>query len=261
MAESDQKYQVPILNSTLNVIELLSKSQKGMTLSELEVQSGISKTSLFRIISTLHDREYLVKDEKSKTFSLSRKFLSLGLLALNEHNIVELAIDDMRSLRDEATETVLIGVLINNEGVVLEQIPGTQPFRFVVDYGIRFNLHSSAGGKSILSYLPKKELDDVLNNIKLTAHNENTIVEENELRNEFARVRNCGYAVDFAEETEGVHCIGAPVFNQNGYPVAAVWVTGPSGRVKQHDFDKIGQRVKYYANNISERLGFKSGEN
>jgi DNA-binding IclR family transcriptional regulator len=253
-----KKNHVPILNHAINVIEVLSRNEKGISMPEVEKLCSISKTSAFRIITTLYDRDYVVRNETTKCYSLSRKLLSLGLSALNENNIVEEAIDNMRALRDFSRETVLIGVIVNNEGVVLEQILGNHPFRFSVDYGTRFNLFSTAGGKSILAFLPENEINKIVDEAKLVKYTENTIISKKKLLAELKMIREQGFAIDNAEETLGVHCVGAPVFNEKGYPIASIWTTGPSGRLTAERFSIIGNEVQKQALEISTKLGFKN---
>lgn len=258
MNQELKKNNVPILNHSLNIIEILSKNEIGMSISEIEKECGLSKSTAFRIITTLHDRDYVTRNELTKTYSLSRKLVNLGLSALNENNIVEEAIENMKEIRNFSRETVLIGVVVNNEGVVLEQVLGNQAFRFSVDYGTRFNLFSTAGGKSILAFLPEHEMKQIVEEGELQYFTENTIIDKKELYKELDEIKQKGYAIDRAEETLGVHCVGSPIFNQKGYPIASVWTTGPSGRLSEEKFNNIGNEVKRQALIVSQKLGFEN---
>jgi DNA-binding IclR family transcriptional regulator len=181
--------------------------------------------------------------------------LVLGYAAVSEHNLVEKALDVMRELRDEVKETVLIGMLVGTEGVVLDQVPGVHPVKFLIDPGMRFPLHADAPGKVFLAFLPESERESLLGRIELARYTDQTITRMEDLRRELEAVRVCGYAIDRAEMVEGCRCVSAPVFNHHGYPVAAIWVTGPSDRFRERDFPTIGRRVVEHARRISRRLG------
>jgi DNA-binding IclR family transcriptional regulator len=58
--------------------------------------------------------------------------------------MVEKAIDVMRELRDEVNETVLLGTLVGNRGVILEQVLSTQPLKISrrLGYEPELNGHS-----------------------------------------------------------------------------------------------------------------------
>jgi DNA-binding IclR family transcriptional regulator len=140
--------------------------------------------------------------------------------------------------------------------VILEEVTGTHAFRFVLEPGKSFNLHTSAPSKAIIAYLPKHEQDILINNIKYERYTKNTIVTKKDFLQTLKEVNKQGFAIDHAEEIEGMHCLGAPIFNRKGLPIAAVWITGPSIRIKQSDFDTIGRDVRFHADKISRNLGY-----
>ncbi|BDD07930.1 IclR family transcriptional regulator [Fulvitalea axinellae] len=249
-------YYIPNVERALRVIELLADHQNGLSLPEMVKHLGISKSSLFRITTTLLGHNYLIRDEESKRFCLSRKVLSIGLSTISEHSLIEKALIPMRELRDELKETILLGVLLEIEGVTLEQVTGTHPFIFMLSAGKRFNLHASAPGKSILAFLPEHERKALLKRLHYEVFNKNTIGDMESLEEHLKEVRELGYAVDHAEEYEGVHCIGAPIFDAHGYPISAIWMTAPSARVSEEKFDEVGQKVKACAMRVSASFGY-----
>ncbi|GAB1856518.1 IclR family transcriptional regulator [Flavobacteriaceae bacterium MHTCC 0001] len=254
--ELKASYNVPNLERGLLVIELLSNYKQGLTLTEIIDALDISKTTAFRIVSTLIFKNYLQKNETTKKITLSRKLLTLGISSMNEQSIVELSIDVMRALRDELKESVMLGVLIDNKGAILEQVSSSYPVKLYVEQGTHFNLHSSVGGKSIMAFLPEEELNVLLKSITLKKLTANTITSKKEFRDELVAVSNNGYAIDNGEDIQGIHCIGAPIFNEYGYPVAALWVTAPHGRLPHEEFDEKGKIIAQYALEISAKLGY-----
>lgn len=90
--------------------------------------------------------------------------------------------------------------------------------------------------------------------IELIRFNKNTITDKTKLLDELKQVKQQGVAYDHAEQIEGCHCIAAPVINQYGYPIAAIWVTGPSSRIPTSDFHELGLKVKQAADAVSQQL-------
>ena len=72
--------------------------------------------------------------------------LTLGVSSVNEQSLVEVSIDVMRALRDDLKESVFLGILINNEGTILEQVTSSYPVKLSVELGTRYSIHSSVGG-------------------------------------------------------------------------------------------------------------------
>ncbi|GGG89768.1 IclR family transcriptional regulator [Parapedobacter pyrenivorans] len=253
---NNSKYHVPNLERALYMIELLSSSPAGMGITEISNQLGISKNSTFRIAMTLLHYGYLTRDENSKAFNLSGKLLSVGYAAVTEQNLLEKSLDVLRDLRNTTKETVLIGIILADEGVVLEQVPGLHSFKFWIDVGTRFPLHTAVPSKAILAFLPEKVQQPICSRIEFKKYTNKTITKLDVFLDELKRVKETGYAIDGGEEVEGMHCIGAPIFNGNSYPVAAIWITGPSDRLPVTQFEHVGKVVKEQALRISQRLGY-----
>ena len=238
----DSRYSVPNLDRALSMLELLSGAPEGMSQKELASALEIPSNSVFRISRTLEDRGYLERDEVNKRLRLTQKLLRLSCRpASGERSVTECSLEAMRALREDTLETVLLGTLSGAEGIVIEQISGKHPFRFVVDVGVRFALHTAAPGKAMLATLPQAVAG---------------IADADAFRKELQRTREAGYGIDAGEEREGAHCIGAGILNSIGVPVAAVWVTGPSSRLPIRDFPRVGKRVKDAAAQISAKLGY-----
>lgn len=250
------EYNVPNLERGLLVIELLATKKQGLTLAEITETLSLTKTSAFRVVSTLIFKNYLQKNETTKKLTLSRKMLTLGISAMNEQSIVEASIDVMRALRDETRESVMLGVLIGEQGTILEQVSSSYPVKLFVEPGTQFSLHSSVGGKSILAHLPSEEANNIIKKLTLTKFTKNTIISKKDFRKELDGVKQNGFAIDNGEDIQGIHCIGAPVYNEHGYPVAALWITAPHGRLPHDEFTSKGKIISKYALEISAKLGY-----
>jgi len=253
---AEKTYSVPNLERALSIIELLKECPNGLSLTEIQVELEFPKSSIFRITQTLVDRGYLTKSEQPSLFTLSKRFLHIGLSTLSEPSIIEKCLPFMRLLRNELKETVLVGSLLEEEGVLLEQVLGTHPFTFMLKVGQRFNLHASAPGKAILAFLPESESDTILESMDFNRYNGRTITSVTAFKKELLKVKDCGYGVDYAEELEGVHCVGAPIFNQYGYPISAIWVTAPSARLPFEKFEEVGTSIREACLKISRQLGY-----
>ncbi len=257
MSKSEKsKYHVPNLERALKIIELLALKHHGMSSSDIASTLEIPVNSAFRITMTLLSHGYLERCVDSKKFTLSRKLLSVGYTACGEGSLTELSIDIMRELRDNTKETVLIGSILENQGVVVENLTGLYPFSFVARVGTRFNLYTAAPGKAIMAYLPERELNNLLNSFSFDKFNERTITNKKDFLKELEFVKEHGYGIDHAEEFENCHCIVAPIFNQASYPIASIWITGPASRITEDRFGELGELIIKEAAKISKNLGF-----
>jgi DNA-binding IclR family transcriptional regulator len=246
---------VPALDRALHILELLAAHPDGMRMREIAEKLDLPANSVFRITATLEDRGYLLREGDDMRYRLSRKLLALGYAAIGEDKLIEHSLDVMQQLRDDTHETVLIGVRADLEGIVLEQVAATQPVKFLVDPGTRFPLHTSAPGKVFAAFMTPAERETLLKRITFKRYTPNTLDSRAKFEVALEEVTKKGYAVDRSEEIEGLHCVGAPIFNHRGHPIAAIWVTGPSFRFPETAFDRIGRKVVNAAATISHRFG------
>ena len=182
----------------------------------------------------------------------------IGFRAINEHDLLEIALPWMRKLRDEVKETVFLGIMGEKDGIFIEQALGTYPFKFMLTPGNRFLLHCSAPGKAMLAFLPEKERSQMIDKINLKRYNENTITSKRKLQAELNEIQENGFALDREEQLRGVVCVGAPLFDYQGYPKAALWISGPTERMNETVWEEQGKLVNHYAEKISIEMGHKN---
>ncbi|MEI7731045.1 MAG: IclR family transcriptional regulator [Verrucomicrobiota bacterium] len=255
-ASAASRYKVPNLERGLMIMEYLMDFPQGLQQSEIAAQLRYSKTSVYRVTMTLLEYGYLVRDEETKALRLSRKLIAMGNRALGDDDLVVTSLDILKQLRDQVKETVLLGIIVDHELVVLSQLLGTHPFKFSVDLGCRLPIHTAAPGKAILAYLPEPERRAILGKMSFIRFNERTLASVEVFERELESVLKTGFALDQQEQLTGIHCVAAPIFNRHGYPIAAVWTTGPTDRIRAEDFPRVGALIKAHTAMISERLGF-----
>lgn len=249
---------VPGLDRGLAVMEFLSAYERGKTQMEIADALHLPVSSVARITLQLEATGWLRRDPDTRTFRLTMKMLTIGQRALFESNLVELTLPFMRQLRDKWLDTVVFGVMHDTEIVAIENCAGKRLFRYSIDAGHRSPIHCTAPGKAIAAFLPDAILDDLVSRIKFTRYNERTLATPKAFRKELESVRTMGYSVDRAEQYNGIYCVGAPILDRNAYPIAAIWITGPSENISKSDIPKIGSDFKSTALRISSILGFST---
>ena len=249
-------FQVPNLERGLLILEHLQGYEEGAGLGELAKTMGFPTNSVMRIMNAMQHHGYVLRDAKTKKYMLSHKLFCMAYGSAREKSLMENSLDVMRELRDRLNETVVLSIVTDGEGLVLEQIQANHPFRFVCDPGTRQALHTSAPCKAILAFSSSSKRDELVKNIKFTRFTPTTITSRKAYREELEEVRKKGYAVDRCEALEGVHCVASPILDHKGNARAAITVTGPSNRLKRGDFSKVGKILKESAAVITKRNGF-----
>ncbi|MCC8155205.1 MAG: IclR family transcriptional regulator [Tannerellaceae bacterium] len=259
MEKTEENYKVPNLEKGIAVLEYLSIRSGGETLQDIKTTLDISQTTAYRILNALVRLGYLLYNDETKRYKLSRKLLTLGFQSLNEHNLLETVLPRLRELRDRVEETVCFGVLGSRKGIFIEQAQGHHTFRFVLTPGKPFELHCSAPGKAIMAYLPNTVRERHLSFMEFTCYNSRTITTREAYLEELEKVRQLGYAMDNEEEMSGVICVGAPIFNFTGYPCGAIWISGPKDRLEPVLKTSVAH-IKEITRQVSAELGYSKAQ-
>ena len=255
-----EKYSVPNLERALHILGIIADRPGGMTMSETAAALKIPRNSAFRILTTLLTHQYVLREEATGRFRLSGKLLGLGCKGTGSDRLLQYCQDLLPQLRDATGETTLVGRLLDDSGVVLQQSPSKHPIKVQVEIGIRFPLHTAAPAKAILAWTDHAGREAVLTGLKFEKFTAKTITSRKAFTQSLEQCRDVGYATDIGEEVGGITCIPAPVFDFQSMPVAALWITGPDMRLPKKRIPELGEIVGNHALELSRRLGYSPRE-
>ncbi len=228
----------------LEILEFISFSRRAVRLKDVSEAFELDMASTHRILTTLEKMDYIARLPIGKSYGPGEKLKILSqsfrvadkLVDVLKPVIVELAestgqVAHIAVLRENHTQLVEV-ILNQNAKISIQQAPGD------VD-----ELYCSAVGKSILACLPSFEQNALLRSMVFRKNTPNTIVKLSVLKRELKYIRKQLIAFDDREGEHEISCIGAPVFDETGYPVAAIGISmladTLSGSIKQEE-EKIG---------------------
>jgi len=245
----------PGAERTLAILESLSRAgSAGLTASEIARTLELPHNSTCRIIETLQEHGYVERRDEDRRFFLTGKLLDMARPRIGDKSLGGCALEPLCQLRDRVGETAQLAVRSQNKCVVMEQVASRQPVKVLGELGFRVPLYSCAPGKAMLAALPEAELNAFFREVKLKSFTPTTLSTRTALLGAFEKIRSCGYAVDRSEGMEGIHCVGAAILDQNGYPIAALTVIGPAFRLREEHFDTIGKHCIETAREIQRRV-------
>ena len=246
---------VPALQRGLAILEVVAKSKSGLTFSQLARHFDVPKSSVHCLVVTLEREGYLQRDEATGRYMSGLKLVSIANVALEGIVLRERATPLLRALMASTGMTVHMAILDRDEVVLVAKVDQPGIHRVATWIGKRVDPHCTSLGKCLIAYLPEEDLNRLIAQRGLLRHNENTIVSPTRLKEELARIRALGYAMDDEEEEIGVRCIGAPIWNWDGRVTAAVSVAGTTARINEDTCDALARQVRHTALAISQQLG------
>jgi DNA-binding IclR family transcriptional regulator len=242
-SSSTAKYSVPVVRSTFTILEELSRSEL-LGLREVTQNTGIPKSTVFRILSTLVDLGYVTR-EPNRNYRINPRLGRLVNDGAASEALRRLARPLMLELRDTYGETVNLGVQQFDKVTYLEVVPSEFALRLQESRGASVPVHASALGKAILAFSPQREVEVLVRGQKLESVTEHTISDSDAFLAELKRVRNAGVAFDRGEGSMLAICIGAPILDANGNAIAAMSISGPASRFNpKKDSPVIASLVK-----------------
>jgi len=263
-AQSKPSNLVQTIERMSLILEMVGQTSQGMSIRDLSVGLNLPKGTIHRILSSLSYFGYIRQDPGTKIYFLGLKLMDLNAQLSNQLDFRKVAEPILQDLAEKTKQTAHLVIYDRNEVVYVEKIETQQPaggLKMASRVGSRNPAHSSAVGKVLLSYFPAEVLEDFIQKKRLPRRTANTITDPEAFRKHLKIVRNQGYAMDDEENEQGIRCVGAPIFDGKGRPVAAISVSGSVFQMtKKAIHDVMKGEVMAAAAEISRRLGFRDGE-
>jgi IclR family KDG regulon transcriptional repressor len=243
------------IQKALAILASFAPYNQEMGTVEISQKLGFHKATVSRILLTLTKCAFLEQDPQTKKFKLGASIMTLGL-AINHSlktNMVQMARPHIDELRDTLKETIVLEVLSGKSTFIAYVAEGPQRVRIAGTVGDRLPIHCAAGAKAILAF-SEREVKNKLINKTMPRLTPNTITHPKELRRQLEVFRRQGFSFENEEIDIGMSAVGAPIFDHEKRPVAAVVVAGPSQRVTWASDLPIVSPLKQTAAKIAAQL-------
>lgn len=255
--KNNSKQFAPALTRGLTVVEALSQDPYEMNMSELSEVLDIPKASLWRILTVLTEREYVILDKKRHTYRLGFKLMYMGSALLAGAHFKSQARDYLKRLARETGETTELDVRVRDQLVVVDQVTGPNAVYLYTHPGSAMPyFHTTAPGKIYLSHMNRSRMRSAVKKLglpKLTAH---TIQDLEQLEKEMEKIMIDGYAVDVEEMREGIGRVAAPVYDESNNIKACLAIVCPAFRLNEQNRKyEYGVSVKAVATELSGNFG------
>jgi IclR family transcriptional regulator, acetate operon repressor len=203
-----------------------------VALSELARRAGLSKTTTHRLVAQLIRHNAV--ERVSGGLQLGPRLFELGSRVAPLQALRDRAAGALHELLAISGETVHLAVRDGADVVYVEKLVGPRGTLAPSRCGQRMALQRTAVGKALVAFLARDERDDVLGSHR------------RRLDHDLADARRHGVAVSVEELRRGLVCVGAPILDADGKPVAALSIAGRRGRVGRNSAEAVrsaAQRV------------------
>ncbi len=246
-----------LIGAVDNVLRLLAlfETNKVIRVNEVSRDMGLSRSTVHRMLSTLHYHRFVEQDDLSRAYRAGPALVDIGLAVVRNMDIRVMAHSVLVDLAEETGETVHLGQLRGTDVIYLDSVESSQMVRAGNRVGWSLPAHATAGGKAILAALPEAELTTLYPDEGLAAPTPTAAQTRSDLLAQLADTRSRGYAINNAESEIDIGAVGAAVHDGNGRLRGALAVTAPISRVDDAWIEKCGAAVLRSAQTLGKRFG------
>ncbi len=247
------KYSVPALEKGLQILELLSEQDRGLTQTEVAERMGKSLNEIFRMIVCMRDLGYVAFIPDSDRYILTPKLFELSHRHPPMKRLITEAVPRMQALAHALQQSCHLTVYHDGRQVVVAQVDNPGGMGFSVRMGTQLDLLLTASGRALLAFQPPDALDRIIADYKGAA----TAAQIAEVRALLPLIRSAGHAEMESLQVRGVRALSCPVLDQLGNPVAAMVVPflEQMGDGKHPAFDEARRRLGHVARDLSRAIG------
>ncbi|MFT4145043.1 MAG: IclR family transcriptional regulator [Mobilitalea sp.] len=236
----------------LDILELISNgNSQGYTLTEIAAKIDAPKSSLFPILHTLLDRNYLSLEVNSGRYAIGVTAYKIGSSYLDNFNIMNEIVHELQNITNVCAEASHFAVLSNGDTIYLAKIDSPEPIRMISSVGRSIPAYGTGLGKALL-------MDHSLSDLRrlypegLKALTEHTVTDYSLLYDQLTSANQCGFAYEVEESNLFIRCIAIPI-RQNNRIVAAISVALPTFRYTTEKAELI-QHLLLNAKNKIENI-------
>jgi len=249
--------KVQSLDRAFDILELLSREQHGLNLTDIGNRLDLHKSTVYRLLQALKERGYIEKSARG-SYRLGMEFIELSSLYLNNLELKTEAQPVLRELSSLSGNTAFLATLQESEVVYIDKMETHNSLRKYSIIGQRAPLYCTALGKSMLTGKSEEQIRRMYQGVDMKAFTTKTITTLDALIEEVERIRRRGWSVDDEEYEEGLRCIGAPIRDYRAEVIAAVSTSGYTSVITRERVEEIAAYVVKAARDISQRMGYRS---
>jgi DNA-binding IclR family transcriptional regulator len=247
----------PMVERAFRLLELLSDSEEGLTLTELARTLQVSKGSIHGLLKTLVNSG-VIEQEEERRFVLGPRIYDLAQAYIQRSGLRHFALPAMRRLATQTGETVCLGK-IEQKGVrIIECIVDQEEqsaLHISARRGMRIPLLAAATCPCVLTSWSVAQREEFLRTHPLPRFTERSLTDAQQLLARVEEVGRSGVSFDYEEYLDGVNAVAAPIYGSGGTLVALLWIVGFASRWNGEAVQHAAQQLRCETVAISRALG------
>ncbi|WP_240648421.1 IclR family transcriptional regulator [Pararobbsia silviterrae] len=218
--DDHDKYRAPALDKGLDILELLSTQERGLTRAEIVKLLGRNASEIYRMLERLVARDYVARSESGDRYALTLKLYSLAHQQPPIRRFIDAAQPIMDRFVQHAEQSCHLGVYDRGNILVIAQRDGPGPWGLSIRLGSRMSLLDTGSGSVMLAFQTDAQRERML--AEHVAVDGETPIGADALRATLAQVRADRHHSTASRQAYGVTDISCPVYAPDGTALAVI---------------------------------------
>lgn len=249
---------VAAIDRCLSIIEALASAREPVELTELAARLDLQPSAVHRAITTLVNRDWIVRDAETQRYTLSLRLSTLAFRNLEARAVPDIVQSVLDKLALRTREYCRLAIREGTDLVWVARAQGaTGALRYDPDMGQEIILHATANGKAWLATLEEEEALRIVYARGFEANRAlgpNSVRTIDDLRESLRQVRARGYATSIEEAEAGAVALAVPFRADTlpGSPVAGTLsVAGPTLRITPERHQELADMLHEAADEVA----------
>lgn len=252
-ASKRDKYQTPALDKGLDILEHLAEVTLPESQSEIAAALGRTVQEIFRMLNTLEERHYIIRDQHSGKYTLSLRLFELAHSHSPVDQMLTVAREPMREFAETMGQSCHFSILNRHYQFVLAHEESPEHITLNVKVGTKLPAVRSASGRMLLAALRDPEFEAFL-----AEDREYADFSEDEREAFHTAVRNARddrYLISESSNRRGVMDVSVLVGSVESGLIAALTSAVLDPVNEGLDLDELRQALQSQAAEITRKVG------
>ncbi len=233
-------------DKTLKILEYISSNPHDSTIHAISIHTGISKSTVHRIVRSLVD-DYVVSPLPKGGYNLTPKLFTIAINGLEQKTILDHAVSILRDMSQATKETVSFYVLSGSERICLYHIEGEYPY-VRAKIGAKGLIFKGSVGMVMAAFMDRKKLEAIRENYisegRISPEQIDSVMEQ------LPAIKEQGYAVSMGQRHPSVASIAVPILDICGCVTAALAIATDIDRMTPKAIDEYSKMLKKVARQV-----------
>lgn len=249
----------PMVERAFRLLDLLSATEEGLTLSGMAKALNMSKGSIHGLLKTLENNG-VIELAEDRRYVMGPRIYDLAQAYVQRAGLRHYALPAMRRLAASTGETVFLGKVEQKGLRIIESMvdEGAQPALHIsAPRGTRVHLLAAATGPFVVASWPVAQREAFLHAHALPRFTDQAITDHQQFLMRVEEAVRTGVSFDHEEYLVGVNAVGAPMYGTGGALVALLWIVGFASRFRDEALDRAAQQLRAEVVTVSQALGVR----